>query len=276
MANQPYRPGPAEKKSSLTPFIIILALLIVTAGGIYLISQSGKQDDGGAPENTGQTNSGAAANQPTEPDPLPNYASAPPGAIPPHYKGSENALVVVEEFADFQCPTCALVHPRMNEITSRFGSKIKFVFRVYPLTTIHRNSYDAAVAAEAAGMQNRFWEMQNLLFRNQRNWAESPQPRPMFEEYAKTLGMDVDKFKEDMAGLVAKRRVDLDMARARALNLTGTPTILVNGRPVSALTTESIAQLINLELARVSKPAESDNSTNSTPDNTNGSNASNK
>lgn len=246
MANKTNTSASGDKKSNLAPFVIIGLIFAATIAGIYYISQSGAPADGSGAANTaGGSNSGSQTAQP-----LPNYATAPPGASPAHYKGSEGAAVVVEEFADFQCPTCAVVHPRMNEVVSRFGTKIKFVFRNYPLTTIHRNAYDASVAAEAAGFQNKFWEMQNLLFQNQSRWSTAPQPRTLFEEYAKTLGMDVEKFKNDMAGFAAKGRVDEDMRRAKALNLTGTPSILVNGKPVNGYETAVIAQAVESELAR--------------------------
>lgn len=180
--------------------------------------------------------------------------SSVPGAQPAHFKGAENAPVVVEEFADFQCPTCAVVHPMMNEITATYGNRIKFIYRVYPLTQIHPNAYDAAVAAEAAGIQGKYWEMQNLLFQNQQKWAAASDPRPLFESYSQTLGLDLEKFKSDMSGMAAKQRVDADLQRARSMNITSTPTILVNGRPVPVeqLSVPGISQMINGELAKTS------------------------
>lgn len=249
MANESKTKSTADKQANWTPFIIIGLIFVATIAGIYLITQSGADADGTSVSNTsgsnGATNTGANG-----PQPLPNYGTAPPGATPAHFKGSEGAPVIVEEFADFQCPTCAVVHPRMNEINSRFGSRIKFVFRNYPLTTIHRNSYDAAIAAEAAGFQNKFWEMQNLIFQNQTQWSSAAQPRPIFEEYATRIGLDLEKFKNDMLGFATKGRVDEDMRRARALNITSTPTILVNGKPAPSLETAAIAQLVESELAR--------------------------
>ncbi|REJ77393.1 MAG: hypothetical protein DWQ47_13505 [Acidobacteria bacterium] len=251
----------SEKKTSWTPFVIIGLIFAVTILGIYLITQSGDADPNSGSSSTSSSTSAGSSNgsspaETAQSQPIANYANAPSGATPAHFKGSESAAVVVEEFADFQCPTCAVVHPRMNEIVSQFGSRIRFVFRNYPLRQIHRNAYDAAVAAEAAGMQNKFWEMQNLLFTNQARWSNAAQPRPLFEEYAQTIGLNIEKFKDDMLGLVAQRRVDLDLQRAQALNLSGTPSILVNGRPVNSFETTSIAQAIEAELARIEKSRE--------------------
>ena len=178
------------------------------------------------------------------------------GAQPPHYKGAQNSPVVLEEFADYQCPTCGTMHPLMNEINSVYGSRIKFIFRNYPLVQIHKNAYEAAVAAEAAGLQGRFWEMQNLLFQNQRNWSNIADIRPIFEGYAQTLGLDVERFKSDVAGLLAKRRVEEDLQRGRSLNISSTPTLLVNGRPVpfELMTFDGLKQIIDTELAKSGNP----------------------
>lgn len=250
-----------EKKGSLAPFVIIALLFVVTIAGVYFIVQSGEETAGGSAnaDGNGAGNSGSSS----EPQPLPNYATAPPGAIPPHFKGSESSPVIVEEFADFQCPTCALVHPRMNEITSRFGSRIKFVFRNYPLTNLHPNAYNASVAAEAAGLQGKFWDMQNLIFSNQAQWSNSQEARRMFEDYAKRLGLDVEKFSNDMLGVAAKRRVDEDMRRARALNITGTPSILVNGKPVNSFEVNVIGSFIEKELERFAPKKEQAEGSNS-------------
>jgi len=179
-----------------------------------------------------------------------------PGAQPANMLGSPTATVTVEEFADFQCPTCATVHSKMKEINALYSGRIKFVFRNYPLTQMHKNAYAAAVAAEAAGMQdqNKFWAMQDQLFNNQKAWSDSQEARKMFEEYAEKIGLDVARFQNDMLGLPAKARVDADLQRARALNLSGTPTIYVNGRqvPIDTSGVETMRQVIDAELKKVS------------------------
>ena len=182
-------------------------------------------------------------------------ANAPLGAQPPNMLGSATAAVTVEEFADYQCPTCASMHPVIKNIQSEYGSRIKFIYRSFPLTQIHKNAYDAAVAAEAAGLQdrNKFWEMQNLLFTNQKIWADMADPRPTFKEYAGKIGLDVVRWENDMLGLPAKSRVDADLARSKALNIQSTPTIYINGQALSQqqLNPEAIRQLIDAELQKV-------------------------
>lgn len=239
-------------KSSLTPLLIIAAVAVVVVLGIFLIVRSGDKENA-----VEDTNSGAVTNNAdTGPTPLANWTSAPPGAVPPHFKGSESAAVIVEEFADFQCPQCAVVHPRMNEINARFGNKIRFVFRNYPLTTLHPNAYDAAVASEAAALQGRFWEMQNQLFMNQTQWSSATDARRLFAGYAEKIGLDVERFGNDILAMNTKLRVDSDMRRGRALNITGTPTILVNGRPVATYEVSDISAAIEKELAKFSPKKE--------------------
>ena len=181
-----------------------------------------------------------------------------PGAQPANMLGSPTATVTIEEFADFQCPTCASVHSKMKEINALYSGRIKFIFRNFPLTQVHKNAYDAAVAAEAAGMQGKFWAMQDQLFSNQKAWSDSPEARKIFEEYAQKIGLDVARFQNDMLGLPAKTRVDADLQRARALNVSGTPTVYINGRevPFEQTGVEMMRQVIDAELQKASNQSQ--------------------
>lgn len=184
--------------------------------------------------------------------PTPNMANAPIGATPPNMLGAPTATVMVEEFADFQCPTCATVHSIMKNVQAAYGSRIKFIYRHYPLVQIHKNAYDASVAAEAAGMQGKFWDMQNLLFSNQKTWSDASDARMIFESYAEKLGIDVEKYKADVVGMGAKNRVDADLQRGRALGISSTPTIYINGAsvPFPQMSIEGLKQIIDAELQK--------------------------
>jgi protein-disulfide isomerase len=186
-------------------------------------------------------------------------ANAPVGATPPNILGSATALVAVEEFADFQCPTCAEVHKTMKNVQAAYGSRIKFIYRNFPLTQIHKNSYDAAVAAEAAGQQGKFWDMQNQLFSNQTAWSNSTNAREIFEGYAQNIGIDVEKFKTDMLGMATKSRVDADIQRGRALNITSTPTVYINGVsvPFEQMNIDALKQLIDAQLQKTGTQTQS-------------------
>jgi protein-disulfide isomerase len=198
-------------------------------------------------------------------------ANAPAGATPPNMSGSPTALVTVEEFADFQCPTCASTHPIISEVKSIYGNRIKFIFRDFPLNIpAHDKSYEAAVAAESAGMQGKFWDMQNQLFSNQQAWTGNPGYKQMWTEYAQKLGLDVAKFQSDMAGIAAKSRVDEDLKRGKALNVNSTPTLFVNGVSVDPkdFNVNGMKFIIDSELQKVAaqppaKPADQGSTANS-------------
>lgn len=154
--NQQSKSG--KNSSSALPLVIIGVVLVAVLGGAWWLYNRNTTAT--------KTNNGAT-NKPTA-----NKTASTPvttnlmGAQPPNMLGSPNATVTVEEFADFQCPTCGMMHPKMKELTSIYGSRIKFIFRNYPLQIpAHDKAYEAAVAAEAAGLQGKFWDMQNLLFR---------------------------------------------------------------------------------------------------------------
>lgn len=192
-----------------------------------------------------------AANAPAKPAPTQN-PNAPAGAQPPNMQGSPTATVTLEEFADFQCPTCAQVHTMMKTLQSAYGSRIKFIYRNFPLTQIHKNAEAAALASEAAGMQNRFWDMQNQLYTSQPAWSNSANASALFAEYAGKLGLDVEKFKTDMSSMMTRKRVDDDVARARALGINSTPTLFINGKtvPFEQMKLEILRQIIDAELQK--------------------------
>lgn len=238
----------AEKKSNTPILIIGVVLVAALLGGWYLLS-SPKTVTNTNTSTANKTNTATTGRQTTIP------ANAPQGATPPNQQGSPTALVTLEEFADFQCPQCGAVHPIMNEIKSTYGSRIRFIFRNLPLAIpAHDKSYDAAVACEAAGMQNpnKFWELQNLLFTNQKAWTADPNYRTIWKDYAQRIGLDVAKWENDMAGIAAKSRVDEDMRRAKAIGVNSTPTLYINGVdvPFQQMTVAGLKQLIDAELAK--------------------------
>lgn len=183
-------------------------------------------------------------------------SNAPIGAMPPNMLGSPTATVTVEEFADFQCGACASVHSVMKNVQSAYGSRIKFIYRHYPLTTIHKNSYDAAVAAEAAGAQGKFWDMQNLIFMNQKDWSNAADVRTILEGYAERIGLDVEKYKTDVLGLGIKNRVYADIERGRALGISSTPMLYINGKsvPFEQMNIDALKQIIDAELQKAGNP----------------------
>jgi protein-disulfide isomerase len=232
-----------EKRSNTPLLIIGVVLVVAVIGGwwFYVRSTTAKP----SPNSSGNSNKAAKS------DGIP--PNAPPGAQPPNQHGSASATVTLEEFADFQCPQCAMQHPNMNEIKSMYGSRIRFIFREYPLDIkAHDKSYDAAVAAEAAGLQGKFWEMQNILFTNQKTWTDNPQFKQMWKEYAQRIGLDINKWETDMAGFAARARVEEDKKRGKAIGINGTPSLFINGQSVRLedMTVDNLKKVIDAELAK--------------------------
>ncbi len=242
------------QKKSNTPILIIGAVLlgsVIGAWWYYNAQQSAST--------AGNANAANKANTQRPTNTIP--PNAPPGASPPNMAGSVSAFVTIEEFADYQCGACASVNPVLNEIKSLYGSRIKFVFRNYPLSIpAHDKAYDAAVAAEAAGLQGKFWDMQNLLFVNQQAWTAAPAYKQMWKGYAEKIGIDVTKWEADMVGMAARARVDADLARGKALGVGSTPTLYVNGMslPFSEMAVTKLKAIIDAELQKataVKEPA---------------------
>ena len=253
MSNKKEVKGTAPKSN--TPMLIIAGVLLVAVlGGWWMYNSSTSTTKTNSNSNSTAKNTQPANKAPGIP---PN---APAGANPPNQSGSQTASVTVEEFADFQCGSCAAAHPIMNEIKSTYGSRIRFIFRNYPLAIpAHDKSYEAAVAAEAAGMQgqNKFWDLQNLLFNNQQAWTAAPTYKAMWKDYATKIGLDIGKWENDMAGIAAKSRVDADMARGKAIGVSSTPSFYINGNavPFAEATVTGLKKIIDAELASSSPAA---------------------
>lgn len=202
---------------------IVLIAAIIGGGALYMNQSPAKPA-----ANTNSTQGQDAVKKFQE-----SVAKAPPGAQPAQSKGDPKAVVHLEEFADFACPTCGAFHQTLKEIEKTYGSKVRVTFRHFPLVSVkgHENAYNASRATEAAGMQGRFWEMQNLIFTNQKVWQPQTEAdaKTTFEGYAKAIGIDVEKFKQDMVGQQATARVSDDMKRANGLAINSTPTVILNG-----------------------------------------------
>jgi len=195
----------------LLPFVIIIIVLAgaIAAGWVVLRSTRDQQNTS---------------------TPTPDPAREVKGAEPPHVRGNPNAPVTLEEFGDFQCPSCGSYHPELKKIEAEFGDKLKVIFRELPLLPTHEHALMAAQAAEAAGLQGKFWEMHDLLYENQTKWAEQKDLVPVFVDYAKQLGLNPDQFMKDLSGETVTQRIFQDGKRAHSLGLKGTPSFFVNGK----------------------------------------------
>ena len=144
-----------------------------------------------------------------------------------HVRGRADAPVTLVEFGDFQCPPCATLADPINQLEREYGSRFRVVFRHLPFPN-HQHAREAALASEAASLQGRFWEMHDLLYREQSVWSKAPDVRVLFNSYAGMLGLNIDRFKKDMESEQAKARVKSDEQQALALGLVTTPSIFVN------------------------------------------------
>lgn len=171
------------------------------------------------------------------------------GADPPHTLGTQDAPVMIEEFGDFECSSCAALHRTLAMMKSEFGPRLVIVFRQFPLSS-HKHAVAAAQAAEAAALQGKFWEMHNLLYENQKTWHEATEVQPIFEEYATRIGLGLDEFRRDVSNEIVNRRIALDKERGYSIGINSTPTVFLNGREVTLESLESakLRELIKAEI----------------------------
>lgn len=153
------------------------------------------------------------------------------GNIGDHVYGDRNSPVILVEYGDFQCPGCRAAHPQVQLVKEEYGEHIAFIYRHLPLTQNHPNARAAASAAEAAGKQDAFWDYHDLLFDNQTAWsgASSADRGDIFRSYAMELGLDIDQWDEDYNSENVAQKVSFDLALAREVGASSTPTFILNG-----------------------------------------------
>lgn len=137
--------------------------------------------------------------------------------------GSASASAYLVEFSDFQCPACKAFQPTVEDIVHTYKEKLLFVYRHYPLSQ-HQYATSAALAAEAAGKQGKFWEMSKLLFEHQDRFPSNP-----WGELADKLNLDRAAFDADFSSQALKEKIDRDKTVAIRLGLAGTPSFFLNG-----------------------------------------------
>ncbi len=145
------------------------------------------------------------------------------------YVGNKDAAVTLVEYSDFQCPACGAYFPVMKGLEEAYGDTLKIVYRNYPLITLHANAQIAAQAAEAAGIQGKFFEMHDALFQNQKSWSAETDPTNSFLNYATVIGLDVEKFRTDLTSNAVINEIKNDINGGNASKLSGTPTFFLNG-----------------------------------------------
>ena len=169
-------------------------------------------------------------------------------------KGSPTAKIVMVEFADFECPHCAEMKTIVNNLLKRFPNDLAVVFKQFPLPH-HRFSKTAALAALASHQQGKFWQMHDLIFQNQGKLTDAK-----FVDFAKELGINVVRFKADMAAESTLKRLRAEQQEAMQANISGTPAIYINGRAYSDEKSEEklaayIAKMIDPSAPPTTKPS---------------------
>jgi protein-disulfide isomerase len=167
----------------------------------------------------------------------------PLAAGPSPTRGPKDAKVSIVEFSDYQCPFCSQVEPLLDQVMAAYPKDVQRVYKQFPLTSIHPNAMPASKAALAADKQGKFWEMHAKLFGNAR--ALTPDN---FKKWAGELGLNVAQFEKDMASPEIQAQIDKEMQEARAADVTGTPSIFVNGKRLQQRSFEGFKAAIDAAL----------------------------
>jgi protein-disulfide isomerase len=170
-----------------------------------------------------------------------------------HVRGKAEAPVTIEEFGDFQCPPCSTMSSILAKLEEEYGVRLRVIFHHFPLA-MHAHAREAALAAEAAGMQGRFWEMHDLLYKEQAIWSKAPDVPSLFQSYAGTIKLDLERFKKDVADPEVAARVDADQKLGTSRGVTSTPTLFVNTVLLPAADINSAGVHKAIEAALKEKP----------------------
>jgi protein-disulfide isomerase len=214
------------------PFLIVTTVGLITLGSGFALYRSKK---------------GAAPPAPT--------ASKDAVATGLHMRGPKSAPVTIEEFGDFQCPPCAMMSGVLKKTEEEEKGKVRVVFRHFPLA-MHAHAREASLAAEAAEMQGKFWEMHDLLYKEQANWSKAQDAPGMFDSYAGTLGLDVERFKKDVQNPEVAARIDADQKVGSSRGVTSTPTLFINNvlLPTDQINPVGLNKAIETALKEKPKP----------------------
>jgi protein-disulfide isomerase len=212
------------------PFIIVAAVGLITFGSGFALYRSKKAS-------------------------APTAASGPAGGI--HVRGKADAAVTIEEFGDFQCPPCGTMSGVLHKLGDEYGSRLRLIFHHFPLA-MHAHAREAAIASEAAYAQDKFWEMHDVLYKNQAIWSNAPDVPALFNGYAQSIGLDVERFKKDVAEAETLERVKKDEKLGAARGVTSTPTLFLNNvmMPAAQLNPEGLHKAIETALGGSEKGKE--------------------
>lgn len=164
--------------------------------------------------------------------------------------GNQNSKVTLIEYGDFQCPACAQYEPIVQKVRQDYADKIVFVYRHFPLSQ-HKNAKITAYASEAAGKQDKFWEMHDMLYAGQNEWANlsNDKAKEVLTGYAGSIGLDLNSFADQMDSSEIKNKVDADSQSGLKAGVNATPTFILNGKRIQPRGYDEFKQLIEQELS---------------------------
>jgi protein-disulfide isomerase len=197
--------------------LVVTGTLVLFLGGIYLFTR------GGGSSNT----SGVTASTDLL---IPQNDYETSGIVNGNYlPATPSAAVTLVEFGDYECPACGTYHPLVKQLLTDLVGKVNFVFRNFPLPQ-HTNAAISSYAAEAAGLQGKFWQMHDKIYETQNDWVNSTDARSIFIGYAKDLSLDVNKFTSDIDSAVVKNKVQNDTNDGNTIGISQTPTFFINNQ----------------------------------------------
>ncbi len=201
-------------------FIGVIIAVIIIFAGIFALSSHGSKNNSG--------NSNTLSN---------------------HVEGNDQDHVTLVEYGDYQCPYCGEYYSTVKQVVSQYFNQIQFQFRNFPLTSIHQNAFAGARAAEAAGMQNKYWQMHDTLYEQNQiyydsnetasTWINSSSPLTDFDQYAKQLGLNVNTFNTDYSSEQVDNVINADENYGTKLGVDATPTFFLDGKQVTLNNTVS-------------------------------------
>lgn len=170
-----------------------------------------------------------------------------------HVRGPSDAPVTLIDYGDFQCPACAAYFPLIERLFNESSTTLRMVSRNFPLSQ-HENAIPSALAAEAAGMQGKYWEMFKSLYENHDEWAEVKDASPMFEKYASEIGLNLETFKIDLKNPDLRKKIEDDRDEGIHIGINHTPTFFVNNKEVIDIQSyEQLKELIQTAAQESSK-----------------------
>lgn len=192
---------------------LIVAILAVAGGSVFAVREAKRSKD---------------AVQSTFADPV---------------LGSSDAKVTIQEYSDFQCPACAAVRPIFEDLLVQYDGKVQLAYNDFPLTS-HRNGYTSAVAGQCADVQGQFKVYHDLLFEHQKDWSSLPDPTSYFKDLAKEVGLDEAKFAQCLDKKETDASIQEDLKEGHQKQISGTPTIFINGERFVGATYDVLQQMV--------------------------------